>query len=172
MKFTWAKYILLSIAVILAQVLVLNHVAFNTYINPYLYVFLICLLPFNIQKTISLLIAMILGVLVDVCSDTAGWHMGASVLAMFTRNLMINITKPLEGHEEDDGISVFSLGLTNYLIFAGIIVSVHHFYLFLLESFKWSLFFSSFLKGLISAIFTMILMITIQFIFIQKKRRR
>lgn len=172
MKFTWSKYILLSVAIILAQVLVLNHVAFQTYVNPYLYVFLLCMLPFNTQKTLTLTLAFLVGITVDIFSDTAGWHAGASVLAMFTRNLMLNITKPLEGHEEGDGISVFSLGLSNYLIFVGIIVGVHHFYLFFTESFKVSLFFPSLLKGLISAVFTIAMMVTFQYMFIQKKRRR
>ena len=172
MKFTWPKYILLALAIILAQVLVLNHVAFQTYVNPYLYVFLIYMLPFNTNKTLTLAIAFVVGFMVDVFSDTAGWHAGASVLAMFTRNVMINITKPLEGHEEGDGISVFSLGLSNYLIFTGIIVGIHHFYLFFIESFKWSSLFPSLLKGLFSSVFTLILMISFQYIFIQKKRRR
>lgn len=172
MKFTWSKYILLSIAIILAQVLVLNHIAFQTYINPYLYVFLLCMLPFNTQKTLTLILAFMVGIAVDIFSDTAGWHAGASVLAMFTRNLMLNITKPLEGHEEGDGISVFSLGLSNYLIFVGIIVAIHHFYLFFTESFKMSLFFPSLMKGLISAVFTISMMVIFQYMFIQKKRRR
>ncbi|MFZ4059415.1 MAG: rod shape-determining protein MreD, partial [Ferruginibacter sp.] len=62
---------------ILLQVLVFNNMHLNGYINPYVYVLFILLLPFETPQWLLLISAFLLGFGVDLFSDTMGMHTAA-----------------------------------------------------------------------------------------------
>src|SRR4030042_1448311 len=51
----FGKYLLIFILLILAQVLVFNNIEFSGFMNPYIYVLFVLLLPFNTPKLVQLL---------------------------------------------------------------------------------------------------------------------
>lgn len=171
MKLDWLKYIIWTIVLVLLQSLVFNHVAFFSYINPYVYALLIIMLPLNLSRQFVLFYAFLLGLSIDLFGDSAGLHAGASTLMALVRGYLLNIVKPREGYENGDDITVFNLGFQNFLVYAGILIAIHHFYLFFLEAFKWSLFFESFVKSILSSIVTVIMVVLAQYLFMKKKLR-
>ena len=62
---------------ILVQVVVLNNVQFSGFINPFVYIMFIMMLPVRMPKTFLLLAAFITGLVVDVFSNTMGMHAAA-----------------------------------------------------------------------------------------------
>ena len=59
---------------------ILNEVIFASYINPYLYLIILLIMPFKTQKWFLLIYAFILGLSVDVFSDTLGMHSSACLI--------------------------------------------------------------------------------------------
>lgn len=171
MNLDWIKYIIWTVVLILFQSLVFNHIAFFSYINPFVYVLLIIMLPLNLSKQFVLVYSFLVGLSIDLFGDSAGLHAGASTLMGLTRGYLLNVVKPREGYENGDDITIFNLGFQNFLIYAGILISIHHFYLFFLEAFKWSLFFESFIKSILSSIVTILMIIIAQYLFMKKKLR-
>ncbi len=171
MKLNWLKYILWTIGLVLFQTLVFNHIAFYSYINPYIYILLIMMLPINMSKQFVLVYAFLLGLIVDFFGDSAGLHAGASCLLALGRNYLLKFVKPREGYENDEDITLFNMGFQNFLVYGGILTTIHHFYLFFLEAFKWDLIFEAFSKAVLSSIVTLLMLILTQYLFMKKKLR-
>ena len=68
------------IVLILLQVLVLNNVQFLGFLNPYIYILFILSLPVKFPRWITLILGFVLGLIIDVFSNTIGTHAFATVL--------------------------------------------------------------------------------------------
>ncbi len=82
---------------ILLQVMVLNNVQFNGFINPFLYVMFILMLPFETPNWLVLIIGFILGLIIDSFGDTMGMHAAACTAMGFARKTVLKFFSPLEG---------------------------------------------------------------------------
>ena len=87
-------------ALILLQVLVLNNIQFSGYINPNVYVLFILMLPVQTPGWIVLISSFLLGISIDMFSDSLGLHATASVLIAFIRPNIINILSAKEAFVE------------------------------------------------------------------------
>ena len=66
------SYLWLAPLFILLQVLFLNNVQFNNYINPLVYLILIITLPQNTEKWFLIIYAFSLGILIDLFEGNIG----------------------------------------------------------------------------------------------------
>lgn len=79
------------IVLILLQVLVLNNVQFLGFLNPYIYILFILSLPVKFPRWITLILGFVLGLIIDVFSNTIGTHAFATVLIAFFRTGIIKL---------------------------------------------------------------------------------
>jgi cell shape-determining protein MreD len=154
------------------QVAVLNNVQFSGYINPFLYISFIMILPVRIPKALLLVIAFITGLVIDVFSDTLGMHAAACVLMAYVRPGLLKIMAPRDGYEAESYPSVRELGFTWFLIYASALTFIHHLLLFNVEVFRFSEFFSTLLRVILSSIATMLLIMISQYLFGRAVRER
>ena len=153
------------------QVLVLDNINLGGYVNPYLYVLFILMLPFEIAGWAMLLFSFMMGLGVDMFSGTPGMHAAASTLMAFLRPLVIRtvgVSRDLEPGLEP---SIHSMGFAWFLTYSLILVFIHHLALFTLEVFRFSGFFSVFLRTIYSTFFTMVLIIILQYLFSGRSRK-
>ena len=68
------------ILVILIQVFVLNNIRFSGFINPYIYILFILMLPVRFPRWLSLILGFITGMIIDSFTNTPGVHTFATVL--------------------------------------------------------------------------------------------
>ena len=153
------------------QVLVLNHIQLGGYINPFLYVMFILMLPVRLPKVLLLFIAMLTGLTVDVFSNTMGMHAAASLFIGFLRPAWLRIMAPRDGYEADAVPSIRNFGFQWYLVYASVLVFAHHFLLFYLEVFRLSEFFSTFIRIVLSSLVTLVLIILAQYLFTKPEGR-
>ena len=156
------------LSLVLVQVLVFNHIEFSGYINPYVYILFIILMPFETPGWVLLLTGFILGYCIDYASNTLGIHTFATVFIAFLRPFVLNSLAPRDGYENGTYPRVFYHGLTWFSKYTIILVFAHHFVLFYLEVFRISDFFSTLLRVILSSIFTFIFIILSQF-FVYRK---
>ena len=147
---------------ILLQVLVLNHIEFSGYINPYLYILFIILLPFETPKWMLLLLSFLLGLFIDIFMGTWGIHTFATVFIGFLRPIVLKFIAPREGYETGTLPNVRFFGYEWFIRYATILVVAHHLTLFYVEAFKFHHFFSTFFRAIFSSVFTMLLVVLSQ----------
>ena len=156
------------IVLVLAQVLIINNIQVNGYIVPYFYVLFILLMPFETPKWLLIIAAFALGLSVDLFTQTPGMHAAASVFMAFLRPYILEMSAPRDGYEAGTFPRVYYYGFQWFLRYTVILVLVHNFILFYIEVFRFSEFFSTFLRVLLSSLVTVILIMLSQY-FIYRK---
>lgn len=156
------SYPLLFAFMVLLQVLILNNIQLSGYINPYLYIIFILWLPVESNKVLVMLVSFLLGLSIDVFSNTLGMHASACVFLAFCRPYILQFMAPRDGYEGDQVPGIQAFGLSWFITYAAIGVLLHHLFLFYVEVFRWSDFFSTLGRVLASFIFSMLLIILAQ----------
>ena len=166
------KNIVRFVLLVLVQVLLLNNIQLSGYINPYLYVLFILMLPFEIPGWLLLLVSLATGLTIDMFTNTAGMHAGATVFLGFLRPYLLRLIAPRDGYEFGTFPSIKHLGFSWFITYAAILIFFHHLALFYLEVFRLSEFFRTFFRAFASSIFTLALVIVTQYLFTGSKARQ
>ncbi|NQY68515.1 MAG: rod shape-determining protein MreD [Flavobacteriales bacterium] len=153
---------------ILFQVLILNNVELGGYLNPFLYVLILLLLPIDMPKGLVLAVAFFTGFCIDIFSDSIGLHSSACVLLAFIRPLILKFTEPRGGYDFNAQPTLKYMGLQWFLFYAVILVFCHHLILFFLEIFRMTSFFSTLLRTVYSTLFTVLIMVIQQYLTFRK----
>ncbi len=131
-------YLALFVFLVLVQVLVLNNIHLGGYMNPQLYVFLVLLLPLNIPGLLLLSVAFVLGLIIDMFSDSLAIHAGATVFMAFCRPTVIRLVTGQFVAEDPERPSFSSFGTFSMIFYVIALVLAHHAVLFFLEVFRFS----------------------------------
>ena len=157
------RYGLIFVLLVLAQVLLFNNIQFSGYVNPYIYIMFILLLPAEIHAALMLCLSFFIGIVIDFYSGSAGMHAFASTFAGFVRPFVLRSVSPRDGYSQGAQLSMFNYGFKWFLVYAAIIVFVHHLTLFFIEAFRLIDFFRTFFRVILSAAFSLIFIIIIEF---------
>jgi hypothetical protein len=163
------RNIIRFIGLVFFQVLILNHVSLGGYVNPYLYVLFILWLPFSTERWMLLLSAFLLGFSVDIFTNTLGLNAAASVAMAFARPFVISMISTGTEFESASRPSINGQGMRWFLSYAVTLVLIHHFVLFYLEVFRFSEFFPTLLRVLLSSAFTLGLILLAEYLTVKKK---
>lgn len=148
-------YFLTSFVVlILLQLLIFNNIQFSGYVNPYIYVMFILILPLNIPSWFLLLLSFMTGFVVDLFSGTFGVHSFATVMAGFARPWILSLNVALEASDPGSSPSSYISGRRWFFIYAITVVLVHHLSLFYVEVFSFTGFFRTLLRVMFSTVVT------------------
>jgi rod shape-determining protein MreD len=150
--YLFARNIFRFVLVVLFQVLVMDNVMINGYMIPYVYLLFILLMPFETPRWLQLLAGFVLGLTLDIFSNTPGLHTSATVLAAFARGHILDLLAPREGYEPETFPRIHYYGLVWFLKYTFIIIFIHHLALFYLEVFQLKDFFSILLRVILSSI--------------------
>ena len=137
---------------ILLQVIVLNHVQWSGYVNPYIYILFIMMLPLETPKWAVLLIGFATGLIIDMFGNTSGLHAAATTLLAFARPAILKLIAPRDGYEPDTALTPQKLGLNWFLAYVTMLTVIHHFFYFYVEVFRFSEFFFTFFKALVNSV--------------------
>jgi rod shape-determining protein MreD len=157
------RFGLIFILLILLQVLLFNNIQFSGYVNPYVYIMFILLLPVEIPSWLLLLLCFSTGLIIDFFTGSPGMHTSATVLAGFVRPYVLRIVSPRDGYESGSDPSMVTYGFRWFLTYALLIVLVHHTTLFYLEVFRFAGFFRTMLRVILSTFFSMAFILLIEF---------
>lgn len=159
-----ARFILL----LAAQVLLFNNMNFLGYINPYPYILFIILYPVNGNKTGLLAASFILGIIMDMFSNSGGVHAAACLLLAYYRPYIFKFSFGLS--YEYQTVKLNDVLTPERFSFILIAVVIHHFTLFLLEVFRLNFLWEIFVKTIFSTLFTILICIIIIYLIKPNKR--
>jgi rod shape-determining protein MreD len=157
------RFGLIFILLILLQVLLFNNIQFSGYVNPYVYIMFILLLPVEIPSWLLLLLSFGTGLTIDFFSGSPGMHTSATVLAGFVRPYVLRLVSPRDGYESGSDPSMMAYGFRWFFIYSLLVVLVHHTTLFYIEVFRFADFFRTMLRVLLSSLFSMGFILLIEF---------
>lgn len=166
-----ALQIIRFVVLVLLQVLVINHIRLGGYVHPYIYLIFIMLLPFSTPKWQLLVLGFALGLSVDLFTGTPGLHAGATTLMAFCRPSIIKLISGNQKFENIPEPNIGQLGGIWFLRYALVMVLIHHFALFFLESFSIRLIGQVLLRILLSVPVSTFLIMMILYIFKSEKKR-
>jgi rod shape-determining protein MreD len=155
------KYSSWFLLLVLLQGLVFNNVLFWGYLNPYLYVLFILILPVNTDKALLLVACFALGACMDMFENSGGIHAAACTFIGFIRPIVLRILSRRQGAELNE-LRLKDLGLPTTAVYSIILIFLHHLLLFGLEAFKLSEIGLVMLRAIYSSLFTFALVMMVQ----------
>ena len=157
------KYLLMFVVLVAVQVLFLNQIQFSGFINPYIYILFIMLLPLNATRWAILLLSFFIGLAVDIFSNSLGIHSAASVFIAYLRPVVIRMITNRE-EELSDSPGLAQTGFIWFLSYTSIMVVLHHTLLFYVEVFTFHSFFNTLYRVFLSSLFSIFVIVLSQFI--------
>lgn len=151
------------ISLVLIQVILLDHINFMGFVNPYLYVFFILMYPLTGNKGLLIFLSFLLGLSVDMFNNSGGIHAGASVFIAWIRPLALKYSFGVS--YEYNTIKIYKANFYQQLIFIVSLVFIHHLVLFLLEIFNINQILLILKSTLFSGIFTTVLVFCSLYLF-------
>nr|WP_320118151.1 rod shape-determining protein MreD [uncultured Marinifilum sp.] len=162
------KNIIRFVVLVLIQVAILNNIQLSGFLNPYMYVLFILLLPFEIPNWLLLLLSFLLGISVDIFSGTVGMHASACVFMGYLRPYVLNYLSLRDGYEIGTYPGIASYGFAWFFKYALSLIIAHHSFLFIIEVFSFANFSETLVRIIFSGFFSLILIITSQFLMFKK----
>jgi len=158
------KFILL----VLTQVLLLNHVDFLGYINPYLYILFIVTFPFSGNKSLLIFLSFLLGLTIDIFGDSGGVHAAACVVIAYLRPFILKYSFGVS--YEYNTIRINNVEFGQRFIYVISMVFIHHLVLFSMEIFNINHIMLILKSTLFSGIFSTILILSSISIFSKRSK--
>ncbi len=106
--------IILLIILILAQVLICNHIHLFNIAVPFIFIYVIVRLPLSLSHTSLLTWGFVAGLIVDIFSDTPGVNALACTLLAGSRNFIFYLYIPKDDRTQDVQPSIANLGFAVY----------------------------------------------------------
>jgi hypothetical protein len=159
---------------ILVQVFVLAQVPpLHKFITPYLYFLFILWLPFNMNRSLLMIVSFLFGLTLDYFLKTPGLHAAPCVLIAYVRPFLINLLLRKEGSDQTYASpSPVSMGWAPYLTYVLILTLLHHIYLVFLEWLQFGTFWYFIGKVTATTGVSLLLIIITELLFFRKEKFR
>lgn len=158
------------IALIVIQILVLNYVYLGGYVLPFIYILGVLMLPTNIGKIATLLVAFAAGTAVDVFCNIPGFHAFSCTMMAFARVLFGD---RLLTQGDPDAIvetpSVYQVPFQTFVGYAFLMAAVYSIAYGFVEAFSFGNFWITLLSILINALVAWVLIMLFQLLIPHKK---
>lgn len=150
------------------QIIVFNNMNFFGFVSPFPYILFIILYPVNGNKSGLLIASFLLGLVMDMFSNSGGIHAASCLALAFYRPYLFKFSFGLS--YEYQTVKLNDVLTPERFSFILLSVLIHHFVLFVLEAFQFSFFWDILLRTTLSTIFTIIICIIIIYLIKPNKR--
>ena len=172
MSKTALQFLLLGFILVLAQVIVFNHICIFNVAVPMVFIYLIVRLPITLSPNWVLTISFFLGLIVDIFSDTYGMNALACTILAMVRHPVLRLYVPREEDLTRPEPSMQSLGTAVYMKYLLTMTLIYCALIFLIEAFTFFNPLQLVLRILFSTLLSMILMLGIDAIMTPRSEKR
>jgi rod shape-determining protein MreD len=161
MKIELINRLAMFVALFVAQVLILNHVHLLGVGTPLLYVYFAITFRRNFPKWLVLVSCFLLGLLIDVFSNTPGLAASTMTLVALAQTYLIELVAPRDSAEDLEA-SAKVLGASKFVTLSALLTLLYCLVFFALEAFN---FFDVLLwlaRSVISFVLTMVLILAVE----------
>ena len=114
---SWVRYFFLFIVVVFLQVTIGNSIHLLGVAIPFLYIYFIIRLPLSLSVNWTLTLAFILGLVIDIFSNTPGMNALACTVVAFLRKPILNLYTPRGEDYSESEPSIRNFGIESFSFF-------------------------------------------------------
>lgn len=133
---TVIQFFILYVLMVLAQVIVFNRICLFGYAVPLVFVYFIIKLPVTLHINWVLTVSFLLGLTIDIFSDTQGMNALACTVMGLMRKSVLHLYFPREDDMTSSQPSMRSLGVSVYLKYVFSISLIYCTLFFFIENFS------------------------------------
>jgi hypothetical protein len=160
----WRLVIVLSL-----QLMLLKQISFNqsilSYMQFFIYPVIILMLPIKLDRTLTLLIAFVVGMIMDMFYDSPGVHAAAAVTTAYLRPFLLAWMEPYEGYNVRESPTMEKLGFRWYAVYLAVLLLTHLLLYFSIEAFSFVFIGDIMLNAIMSFIPSYLIIILGMFLF-------
>ncbi len=146
------------------QVLILANIQVSTFINFFIYPMFLLLLPIRTPRSAQIVLAFLLGILVDVFYNTPGLHAAVSTFTAYMRDVILRIIEPRGGYTSDKTPNRRLFGDQWFWQYAAFLLFIHILLYCILEEFAIPNSFVFFQRFFLTYIFSLVIVILPQYL--------
>ena len=161
-----------TILMILAQVIVFNNVCLFNVAVPFVFIYIFLRLPVTLHMNWVLTIGFLVGLTVDIFSNSQGMNTLTSTITVALRKPVLRLYFPREEDLTDPLPSIKSIGLAPYSKYALTVSFIYCSLIFIIEAFSFFNFLSTLLHIICSTLLTAALLIGIDSLISSKREKR
>jgi rod shape-determining protein MreD len=178
---TPVKFIVNFVVILFVQIFILNDIVIKSSITilgipafiPLIYPLVLLLLPLNTPHWLTMFIGFLVGITMDLFSNTPGVHASACVLLAYIRPYLLNLFFQQNIKELGDTVpTLFRMGFRSFLLYIFFALVVHHFSYYIIQIWSFKNTLIILYKTVLSTLLSIILIILSQLIFAKKEIKR
>ena len=158
----WFNIIIFTLVFVLLQVLLMNNVHLFGIATPFIYLYAILKFPVHMNRSAVIILSFLIGLIIDMFSNTFGLHAAACTLLGFIRMPLLERFADVREMPEGSRPSYTLFGYTKYIRYTLILVAIHHVALFTIEAFGFFQPWLMFSRMLFSIVLTSMLILVIE----------
>lgn len=147
------QLVLAALLMMFFQIYLMNHLILFNVAVPFIYILFLFMLPTTISTEIEFALGFLLGLIVDITSDTFGVNASAVLFALAAKRIMVRFYSPSSLRDSGE-INLTNQNFVWYVIYLLTLIFVHHTVYFLLEAFSFQFFGHTLLKIVASTIYS------------------
>jgi len=121
---------------VLLQVLLLDNILLFGYVNPYVYILFLIMLPTTINRSRLLVVAFFRGLCIDIFNNTGGVHAASTLIISFIRPFLLKLSFGLS--YDYNTLNLTKTDFKSLLVYISMMVFIHHTFLFILEYYSFT----------------------------------
>lgn len=172
MSKTTLQFLLLGLILVLAQVIVFNHICLFNVAVPMVFIYLIFRLPITLSLNWTLTVSFFLGLIVDIFSDTYGMNAVACTVVAMLKRPVLRLYVPREEDLTRPEPSMLSLGVAVYMKYLLTMTVIYCTLIFIIEAFTFFNPLQLVLRIVFSTILSMIIMLGIDSLMTSRSEKR
>jgi rod shape-determining protein MreD len=172
MSKTTLQFLLLGLILVLAQVIVFNHICLFNVAVPMVFIYLIFRLPITLSLNWTLTVSFFLGLIVDIFSDTYGMNAVACTVVAMLKRPVLRLYVPREEDLTRPEPSMLSLGVAVYMKYLLTMTVIYCTLIFIIEAFTFFNPLQLVLRIVFSTILSMIIMLGIDSLMTPRSEKR
>lgn len=153
------------------QITLFSKISFLGWLSPYPYLWALLLYPINFPRWTSLFAGFTTGLIIDLFQNTGGMHASACLFMMTVREYILAFVVPQSSYEDDSGFSIQEMEIPRFATYAGLLLLIHHVWLFGLEIFQLNKLPTVILKALPAAAMSLIFVLIFRLLLIKSGRK-
>ncbi len=164
--------LMIMIVLVIAQVLICNHIMLFNMAAAFVFIYIIISLPMNLKTDSLLTWAFLAGLTVDIFSDTLGLNsLACTVLAMVKRPVLFAYI-PRDDHTKNVVPSLHSLGFSVYAKYLVTMAALYCAMVFTIEYFSFAAVKEIVIMTAASTVFTASVLLAVDCLIISKREKR
>ncbi len=163
---------ILFFILLLVQIFIVDQIdlgAFNYYFSPIVYGLVIIIIYPGFDFKYLLISAFVMGFFIDVFRNTIGLNISSLVAVAYLRKFVLAMISPRDGFDIKKDLNIINIGFSRFLIYASIMLMIHHLWFYLLEDFHFNQLHIFFLRSIINTIIALAFVVLFQYLTLRKR---